>query len=57
MFWAGKISRPVCVSIYSRRVHVIFENSRQNPKITKISKLSLLIHEQVSKKSLRISVL
>ena len=30
---AGKNSRHICVSIYSRHVRVIFEISRQNPKI------------------------
>ena len=50
-FFGGKNSWRVCVTIYSRLVRVIFEISRQNPKISKISKLCLiLIHKEVSKK-------
>ena len=49
-FWREK-SRRVCVTIYSRHVRVIFEILRQNPKISKISNICLiLIHEEFSKK-------
>jgi len=55
-FWREN-SRRVCITTYSRPVCVIYEISRPNPKIPKISKLCLiLIHEEVSKKKFQNSV-